>query len=70
MSAIEVARLEDRLAEVKRQTAACGAERLYLPEYMSRATEGRYAQTSCQGLEKMARDKGRAWVARHAYDAS
>ena len=70
LTADEVGRLEDKLAELKTETAACGAERLYIPEYMSQKTEGRYAQEFGQDLEKKNLDKGRDWVARLAYDAS
>ena len=70
MDEYELAVVEARMAELKFRTSArdAGFVRLCFPEYLSRATEGRYAQ---QGRDHVKNnlDKGRDWVARFSYDA-
>ena len=71
MSEVEVAGVEAKIEQLKYQTAAhdAGFVRLCFPEYLSRTTEGRYAQKFGQALEKKNQKGGRDWVARLAYDA-
>ena len=71
MSEVEVAGVEAKIEQLKYQTAAhdAGFVRLCFPEYLSRATEGRYAQKFGQALEKKNQKGGRDWVVRLAYDA-